>query len=214
MLIINGLLKNNWPAAFIFSISVAVGLTPEMLPMIVTSNLARSASKMSKQKVVVKQLAAIQNLGAIDILCTDKTGTLTNDNIEVVNHITLDNKTNNDLIKFIYLNSYFQTGIKNPMDNSILEFGEKNKLKNISNYYQKIDEIPFDFNRRKLTVVLEDKLNNKKLICKGAIEEVINTCNRIVYQDKVIPLNSDLMKMVNKKITKLNEQGLRVLEPV
>ncbi|WP_342260597.1 magnesium-translocating P-type ATPase [Spiroplasma endosymbiont of Notiophilus biguttatus] len=211
VLIINGLLKSDWPAAFIFSISVAVGLTPEMLPMIVTSNLARGASKMSKQKVVVKQLAAIQNLGAIDILCTDKTGTLTNDNIEVVNHITLDNKTNNDLIKFIYLNSYFQTGIKNPMDNSIIEFGEKNKLKNISDYYQKIDEIPFDFNRRKLTIVLQDKLNNKKLICKGAIEEVINTCNRIVYQDKVIPLNSDLMKMVNKKITKLNEQGLRVL---
>lgn len=97
------------------------------------------------------------------------------------------------------------------MYNSIIEFGEKNKLKNISNYYQKIDEIPFDFNRRKLTIVLKDKLNNKKLICKGAIEEVINTCNRIVYQDKVIPLNSDLMKMVNKKITKLNEQGLRVL---
>lgn len=211
VLLINGLLKSDWPAAFIFSISVAVGLTPEMLPMIVTSNLARGASKMSKQKVVVKQLAAIQNLGAIDVLCTDKTDTLTNDNIEVVDYITLDNKTNNDLINFIYLNSYFQTGIKNPIDNSIIKFGQQNQLKNISNYFKKIDEIPFDFNRRKLTIVLQDKLNNKKLICKGAVEEVIKTCNRIFYQDKVVPLNSDLIKMVNTKIAKLNEQGLRVL---
>ncbi len=209
--IVNGFLKNDWASAFIFSISVAVGLTPEMLPMIVTSNLARGANKMSKQKIVVKQLAAIQNLGAIDVLCTDKTGTATNDNIEVVNYITLDNQENKDLISLIYLNSYFQTGIKNPMDSSIIKFGQEHNLNDLHKYYQKIDEIPFDFNRRKLTIVLQDELNNKKLICKGAVEEVIKSCNRIFYQGKIVPLTSDLLRMANATITNLNQKGLRLL---
>ncbi|WP_051090651.1 magnesium-translocating P-type ATPase [Spiroplasma syrphidicola] len=209
--VINGVTKNDWISALLFAITVAVGLTPEMLPMIVTSNLARGASQMSKAKVVVKKLESIQNLGAIDILCTDKTGTLTNDNIELIDYHLLDNKKDKQLLSYLFLNSYFQTGLKNPLDKAIIQYVEKNHISLLKEHYTKIDEIPFDFNRRKLTVVVSDEDGDHTLICKGAIEEVVKNCTQIFYQGKVQPLTDDHLRMIESSADKLNAQGLRVL---
>ncbi|WP_368486742.1 magnesium-translocating P-type ATPase [Spiroplasma sp. DGKH1] len=209
--VINGVTKNDWIGALLFAISVAVGLTPEMLPMIVTSNLARGASKMSKAKVVVKKLEAIQNLGAIDVLCTDKTGTLTNDNIELIDYTLLNNQQDEKLLNYVYLNSLYQTGLKNPMDKAIIKYVEQHNLKLMTNDYVKIDEIPFDFNRRKLTVVVKGEDNHHTLICKGAIEEIVKNCNRIEYDGKIVPLGDDHLRMINATTNRLNTEGLRVI---
>ncbi|AOX44264.1 Mg(2+) transport ATPase, P-type [Spiroplasma sp. NBRC 100390] len=209
--VINGVTKNDWLTALLFAISVAVGLTPEMLPMIVTSNLARGASRMSKAKVVVKKLEAIQNLGAIDVLCTDKTGTLTNDKIELVDYQLLDKKKDDRLLTYLYLNSYFQTGLKNPMDKAIIHYIDEHHLSNFKNNYQKIDEIPFDFNRRKLTVVVRGKDEHHTLICKGAIEEIVKNCTKIEYNGQVEDLTEEHLRMINATTERMNSQGLRVV---
>ncbi|ALA98270.1 Mg(2+) transport ATPase, P-type [Spiroplasma kunkelii CR2-3x] len=209
--IINGITKNDWLSALLFAISVAVGLTPEMLPMIVTSNLARGASRMSKAKVVVKKLEAIQNLGAIDVLCTDKTGTLTNDKIELVDYQLLDNKKDDRLLTYLYLNSYFQTGLKNPLDKAIIHYIDNHHLSSFKDDYQKIDEIPFDFNRRKLTVVVSDKDKHHTLICKGAIEEIIKNCTRIEYKGKVEKITEEHLRMISATAERMNSEGLRVI---
>ena len=209
--VINGITKNDWLSALLFAISVAVGLTPEMLPMIVTSNLARGASRMSKAKVVVKKLEAIQNLGAIDILCTDKTGTLTNDKIELVDYQLLDNKKDDRLLTYLYLNSYFQTGLKNPLDKAIIHYIDNHHLSSFKDDYQKIDEIPFDFNRRKLTVVVSGKDKHHTLICKGAIEEIIKNCTRIEYKGKVEKITEEHLRMISATAERMNSEGLRVI---
>ncbi len=209
--IINGITKNDWLSALLFAISVAVGLTPEMLPMIVTSNLARGASRMSKAKVVVKKLEAIQNLGAINVLCTDKTGTLTNDKIELVDYQLLNNKKDDRLLTYLYLNSYFQTGLKNPLDKAIIHYIDNHHLSSFKDDYQKIDEIPFDFNRRKLTVVVSGKDKHHTLICKGAIEEIIKNCTRIEYKGKVEKITEEHLRMISATAERMNSEGLRVI---
>ncbi|AHI53436.1 Mg(2+) transport ATPase, P-type [Spiroplasma sabaudiense Ar-1343] len=206
-----GSTKSDWSGALILAFSVAVGLTPELLPVIVTANLSRGANKLSKEKVVIKNLGSIQNLGAIDILCTDKTGTLTNDKIELTKVHTLDNKESDEVLKLLYLNSYFQTGLKNPMDNAVLDYiMEGNKI-SIQDKYQKYDEIPFDFNRRKLTIVVNDNEGNKTIICKGAVEELIKTCTKVYYKNEIIDLDEDLRRQILSTASRMNKEGLRCL---
>ena len=153
--------------------SVAVGLTPEMLPMIVTSTLAKGAVALSKKKVIVKRLDAIQNFGAMDVLCTDKTGTLTQDKIFLANHTDAWGQDSEDVLEYAYLNSFYQTGLKNLLDVAVLEHTElQTELNPIENFH-KVDEIPFDFTRRKMSVVIEDGHQHHLLICKGAVEEIV-----------------------------------------
>ena len=171
--ILNGFSKGNWLEAFLFAMAVAVGLTPEMLPMIVTVNLSKGAISMSRKKVIVKRLNAIQNFGAMDVLCTDKTGTLTQGKIVLVKHIDVDGNDREEILNFAFLNSYFQTGLKNLMDVAVLNHKHLEKQLVEEQHYWKIDEIPFDFVRRRMSVVVEDNQNRHILICKGAVEEIL-----------------------------------------
>jgi len=163
--LINGLTKDDWTEAFFFAVAVAVGLTPEMLPMIVTANLARGAMTMSRRKVIVKNINAIQNLGATDVLCTDKTGTLTHDKIILERHLDAHGKTKEEVLHYGYLNSFYQTGLKNLLDISVLEHGELRHQLKLEEDYRKVDEIPFDFARRRMTVVVEKERHQHLLIC-------------------------------------------------
>ncbi|AGM25320.1 magnesium-translocating P-type ATPase [Spiroplasma chrysopicola] len=211
VLVLNGLTKNDWTTSLVFAISIAVGLTPEMLPMIVTSNLARGSKKLSQQKIITKNLSAIQNLGAIDVLCTDKTGTITNDNIELVDYRTLDNKNNEHLLKLLYLNAFYQTGIRNPLDSAITNYIDKNNLTITTNAYQKIHEIPFDFHRRRLTIIVKTAYDESIVISKGAVEEILSTCKYVEYQGKIVPLDDSMMRQIKSTVDDQNSQGLRVL---
>jgi len=213
--LINGLGKGNWLDAFLFAISVAVGLTPEMLPMIVTANLARGAVIMSKQKVIVKRLNSIQNFGAMDVLCTDKTGTLTLDKIILERHLDIHGTENEEPLKYSYLNSYFQTGLKNLLDVAVLEHVELNTELRPADEYQKVDEIPFDFVRRRMSVVVKERGGTPGekhiLICKGAVEEIFNICSHAKYGGKIVPM-SDFVRMEGERVTRsLNEEGFRVI---
>ncbi len=219
--LINGITKGNWLEALLFGFSVAVGLTPEMLPMIVTANLAKGALKMSKRKVIVKRLNAIQNIGAMDILCTDKTGTLTLDKIVLTRHLNVFGDDDDEVMKWAYLNSYHQTSLKNLLDVAILEHNELHHYIKVDEDFKKIDEIPFDFDRRRMSVILE--MNNGKhlLICKGAVEEMLDICTHAfdpgedkqlhIENDKIVPMNDAMRKIVADTSKKLNEEGLRVL---
>lgn len=219
--LINGLTKGDWLQALLFGISVAVGLTPEMLPMIVTANLAKGAKSMSKRKVIVKRLNAIQNIGAMDILCTDKTGTLTIDKIVLERHLNVDGDEDDEVMKWAYLNSFHQTGLKNLLDVAVLEHAEVHKCIRADEYFKKIDEIPFDFQRRTMSVILEEKNGRHLLICKGAVEEVLDMCTHSfdpgvdrqlhIENDIIVPMNDDMRKRVLDTSKKLNEEGLRVL---
>ena len=211
VLLLNGMTKGNWFEAFLFSLSVAVGLIPEMLPMIVTSNLARGAVKMAKSKVIVKRLNSIQNFGAMNILCTDKTGTLTQDKIILEKHLSLEGADNEDVLMYGYLNSYYQTGLKNLLDLAVLEHVELKKKVDIGPGYRKIDEIPFDFIRRRMSVVVEKSPQQALLITKGAVEEVISVCTQARFNGDVVPFTPELKKQVFEIRDELNEDGLRVL---
>lgn len=208
--LLNGIGKGNWGDAFLFAVSVAVGLTPEMLPMIVTANLARGAIVMANQKVVVKRLNAIQNFGAMDVLCTDKTGTLTQDKIILERHLDIHGQDNETPLKYGYLNSYYQTGLKNLLDVAVLEHGEMNLVPNLHQQYQKVDEVPFDFIRRRMSVVVEEQ-GNHLLICKGAVEEVINLCTQAYSEGAIVPLTGALHQQALQVTRHLNEDGLRVI---
>lgn len=166
VLLINGYTKGDWWEAALFALSVAVGLTPEMLPMIVTSTLARGAVKLSKQKVIVKHLDAIQNFGAMDILCTDKTGTLTQDKIVLENHTDISGKTSERVLHSAWLNSHYQTGLKNLLDTAVLEGTDEESARSLASRWQKIDEIPFDFERRRMSVVVAENTEHHQLVCK------------------------------------------------
>ncbi|HEY6082571.1 MAG TPA: magnesium-translocating P-type ATPase, partial [Chitinophagaceae bacterium] len=210
--VINGVTKHNWHDAFLFAIAVAVGLTPEMLPMVVTANLARGALAMSKKKVIVKRLNAIQNLGAINILCTDKTGTLTQDKIILERHINIFGETSLEVLKYTYLNSYHQTGLKNLLDRAVLEHTELRHQLNIAQDYRMVDEIPFDFVRRRMTVVVEKEHHENLFICKGAVEEILDTCSSVeVEEGHAEPLTDELRKTAIREMNKQNEDGLRVV---
>jgi Mg2+-importing ATPase len=219
--LINGLTKHDWLEAFLFGLSIAVGLTPEMLPMIVTANLAKGAVNMSKRKVVVKRLNAIQNIGAMDILCTDKTGTLTMDKIVLERHLNVYGLEDNEVMKWAYLNSFHQTGLKNLLDVAVLEHVDIHSCLKEGETYKKIDEIPFDFQRRRMSVILEGKNHKHLLICKGAVEEVLDLCSHAfdpgednslqIEKDDVIPMDDKMREIVLKKSNQLNAEGLRVL---
>jgi P-type Mg2+ transporter len=208
---LNWVTKGSWLEAFLFSLSVAVGLTPEMLPMIVTANLARGAINMSKSKVVVKRLNAIQNFGAMDVLCTDKTGTLTQDKIILDKYLNIEGEESNDVLSYGYLNSFYQTGLKNLLDLAVLEHSEVGKLLNLEKDYRKVDEIPFDFTRRRMSVIVEKDPQQHLLICKGAGEELLSICTQAKVNGSVVPLTEEIKKKIDLLTRDLNEDGLRVL---
>ena len=215
--VINGLTDSDWLEAGVFALSVAVGLTPEMLPMIITASLAKGAVIMAKEKVVIKKLNAIQDLGAIDILCTDKTGTLTQD--EIILEYPLDIHANLDLgvLKIGYLNSYFQTGLKNLLDRAIITRTEKESvehenLRDLSTRYQKIDELPFDFERRLMSVIVKEKgQDGALLVTKGALEEMLSISAHVQDGKEIHPITEEIRQNILEAVSQLNEQGLRVL---
>ena len=209
--LVNGLTKGDWLEAFIFAVSVAVGLTPEMLPMIVTSNLAKGAVTMSKRKTIVKNLNAIQSFGAMDILCTDKTGTLTHDRIVLERYLNMAGEEDVRVLRHAYFNSYFQTGLKNLMDQAILSHTEELRFENLQEEYRKIDEIPFDFTRRRMSVVVESADGKRQIITKGAVEEMLEICSYMELRGEVVPIDRALRAAVLSDTAGLNREGLRVL---
>ena len=212
----NGLTDGDWLEAGVFALSVGVGLTPEMLPMIITASLAKGSIIMAKEKVVIKKLNAIQDLGAIDILCTDKTGTLTQDEIVLEYPLDIHGDLDMAVLRRAYLNSHFQTGLKNLMDRAIISRTEKEAkehaiLQNLDTSFQKIDELPFDFERRRMSVIVKDDSNVVSMVTKGALEEMLNISTHVEYRGEVIPLTEDIRQEVLAEVGQLNRQGLRVL---
>jgi len=208
--LLNGFFKGNWFEAFLFAIAVAVGVAPEMIPTIVAVNLSKGAMVLSKKKVIVKHLDAIENLGVMDILCTDKTGTLTEGKIVLEKHLDIYGKDSLDSLQYAFLNSYFQTGVKNIINEAILKHEEAKEKLEIANY-AKIDEIPFDYNRRKMSVIVRKFKDKSLLICSGAVEETIASCTNVLVNNKVISLKdfSDEKKLLIEK--ELNKEGFRVI---
>ncbi|MDQ5984208.1 MAG: Magnesium-transporting ATPase, P-type 1 [Eubacteriales bacterium SKADARSKE-1] len=216
VLFINGFTKGNWLEAVLFSISVALGLTPEMLPMVVTTCLAKGAVSMSKKKTIIKNLNSIQDLGCIDILCTDKTGTLTQNKVVLEYHMDIDGNEDSKVLQYAFLNSYYQTGLKSLMDVSIIqrtkEESKKDKtLLDLTKTYTKVDELPFGFDRRRLSVAVKDKDNETQLITKGAVEEMLSICRYAERKGEVIPLNDDLRAKILKEMDDFNDDGMRVI---
>ncbi|HMF37065.1 MAG TPA: magnesium-translocating P-type ATPase, partial [Isosphaeraceae bacterium] len=210
--VINGLTKGSWVAAFFFAVSVAVGLTPEMLPMIVTATLARGAVAMSRRKVIVKRLSAIQNFGAMDVLCTDKTGTLTQDKVALLMHMDVNGEEDEEVFEYAFLNSHFQTGLKNLLDKAVLDHEDLIESKQLTDRYLKYDEIPFDFNRRRMSVIVHEVLRGRDLlICKGAVEEVLSACRSARIGDLVVPLTVEIRWRAIGLSTGMNKDGLRVI---
>lgn len=208
--------SNKWVEALLFAIAVVIGLTPEMLPMIVTSTLAKGAVIMSKKKTIIKSLNSIQNFGAMDVFCTDKTGTLTLDQIVLERHIDVLGNDNNRVLRYGFLNSYFQTGLKNLLDLSIIDKTEElsagdEQLRNLEDLYTKVDEIPFDFERKRMSVVVKNKNGEVQVITKGAVEEMISICTQIEIEGKIEPLSEQTIKKVLKNVDKLNDSGMRVI---
>ena len=216
VLLLNGFVKGNWLHAVLFAISIAIGLTPEMLPVIVTACLARGAVSMSRHQVIVKELNAIQNLGSMDVLCTDKTGTLTQDKIVLERHLNVDGKEDDRILRHAFLNSWHQTGLRNLLDRAVIErtqalMDENPELENLEKAYTKVDEIPFDFERRRMSVVVEDRSGKRQMITKGAAEEMLQVCAYTERQGRVVPLTEKMREQVLKSVSMLNEKGLRVL---
>jgi magnesium-importing ATPase len=213
---INGLTDGDWLEAGVFALSVGVGLTPEMLPMIITASLAKGSIIMAQEKVVIKKLNAIQDLGAIDILCTDKTGTLTQD--EIVLEYPLDIHGDLDLavLRRAFLNSYYQTGLKNLMDRAIINRTEKEAekheiVRNLDQTFKKIDELPFDFERRRMSVIVKDDEDVISMVTKGALEEMLAISSHVEYKKRITELTEEIRQEILSEVAQLNEQGLRVL---
>ena len=196
--------------AFTFAVAIAIGITPLLLPVILSSSLAKGAVKMSKKKTIIKKLDSIQSFGAMNILCTDKTGTLTEDTIVLEKYLDIKGNEDMDVLKHVYLNSYFQTGLKGNIDEAIIARGEKEGIETIAKEYKKVDEIPFDFSRRRLSIVVTDG-EKEKLITKGAIEEILNICTKVEYKGEVSKLTEEIKTNIKNIAKSLNEQGLRVL---
>ena len=209
--LINGILKGNWIEAGLFAIALSIGLAPEMLPMLVTVNLAKGAIIMSKRRVIVKRLNAIQNLGAMDILCTDKTGTLTQDQIILERYLDVSGQENDRVLEFAYLNSHYQSGLQNPLDVAILQYTDVHKKLHDADTYQKIDEIPFDFERRRMSVVVQKSETSQILICKGAVEEVIHCCRYAQIGEALVSLSASHQENLDKVVAGLNHEGFRVV---
>ncbi|MCF9046902.1 magnesium-translocating P-type ATPase [Acinetobacter nectaris] len=210
VLLLNGYTTGNWTDACLFALAIAVGLTPEMLPMIVTSTLAKGAVFLSRKKVIVKRLDAIQNFGAMDVLCTDKTGTLTQDKIILSKHTDVMGKVSEPVLLLGYINSYHQTGLKNLLDLAILEHASPDiKMEKLS--YTKLDEIPFDFNRRRMSVVVKTPKKQARIITKGAVEEMLNICSHVEINHEIVPLTPELAKTIITNSQNYNKDGLRVI---
>ena len=209
----NGFLKGDWFDALLFSVSVAVGITPQMLPVIVTTCLSRGGTQMAKQDVIVKNPAAIQNLGAMDILCTDKTGTITADEVVLERHLNILGEEDPRVLRHAYLNSYFQTGLRNLIDNAIIKTSNDELPTNLlSIEYEKIDEVPFDFERRRMSVVVRNtKTDKTQMITKGAVEEVLNACSFVDLDSEIKPLTPAQRKSVMDRVYQLNQEGMRVV---
>jgi Mg2+-importing ATPase len=208
---INGFTKHDWMQALLFALSIAVGLTPEMLPMIVTSTLAKGAVFLSRKKVIVKRLDAIQNFGAMNVLCTDKTGTLTQDKIFLARHVDVWGSESDAVLQMAYLNSYHQTGLKNLLDVAVLEHVEIHQELNPVNNYRKIDELPFDFSRRRMSVIVSERDDHHKLICKGAVDEILSICKYVQHGRCIEHLDQDVLIRLKKITSELNEDGMRVV---
>ncbi|WP_171454285.1 magnesium-translocating P-type ATPase [Serratia marcescens] len=211
VLLINGFTKGDWSEAALFALAVAVGLTPEMLPMIVSSNLAKGAIAMSRRKVVVKRLNAIQNFGAMDVLCTDKTGTLTQDRIILEHHIDVTGARDNEVLHLAWLNSFHQSGMKNLMDQAVIRFGRGKPGIEALGRFSKVDELPFDFVRRRLSIVVADENGTQQLICKGAVEEMLEIATHVREGDKTLELDDARRAALQALAREYNEDGFRVL---
>jgi len=214
VLFINGMTKGDWWAAVLFAISIAVGLTPEMLPMIVTTSLAKGAVAMSKEKTIIKNLNSIQNIGSIDILCTDKTGTLTQDKVVLLYHLNIHGEADSRVLRHAFLNSYYQTGLKNLMDIAIIERtleeqDNEPELRGLTERFTKVDEIPFDFERRRMSVVVAN--GKTQMITKGAVEEMLAVSSYAEYEGSVLPLTDEIRNYILDKVEELNESGMRVI---
>jgi P-type Mg2+ transporter len=211
VLLLNGFSKGDWGSSFLFALSVAVGLTPEMLPVVIAANLTRGAIAMSRNRVIVKRLSSIEDLGAMSVLCTDKTGTLTIDRIILERHLDALGNEDDEVLEYAYLNSYFQSGLKNLLDAAILEHAELHETLRVSDSYRKVDEIPFDFGRRRMSVILEKQRQHHELICKGAVEEMLSICSFVRLGGKSVPLTPQLASQISEVRNEMNENGLRVL---
>ncbi len=211
VLLLNGFTKGDWLQAALFGLSVAVGLTPEMLPMIATSTLAKGAVILSRKKVIVKKLDAIQNFGAMDILCTDKTGTLTQDKILLAKHTDTWGADSDAVLEYAYLNSYYQTGLKNLLDVAVLEHAKMESRGDFTSGFRKIDEMPFDFSRRRMSVVVEKNDGHHIIICKGAVEEITAICTKVMHDGNIEQLTPELLTRLHQVTDALNRDGLRVV---
>ncbi len=209
--VINVFTKGNWLEAFLFSLAVAIGITPEMLPMVVTANLARGAVKMAQSKVVVKQLNSIQNFGAMDVLCTDKTGTLTQNRIILEKHLDAEGNDCSEVLLYGYLNSFYQTGLKNLLDLAVLDHSEIEAEIKKNKEFRKIDEVPFDFKRRRMSVVIQNTPEIQLLICKGAVEEMLSVCSHVKIKGSIVPVDATILSALDTIKTDLSNDGLRVL---
>jgi Mg2+-importing ATPase len=219
VLVINGLTKGDWLSALLFSLSVAVGLTPEMLPMIVMTCLAKGAVDLSRDRVIVKRLDAIQNLGAMDVLCTDKTGTLTEDHVVLERHLDLMGREDPRVLGHAFLNSFFETGVRNLIDSAIISRATEETARGVpgidadelSTSWHLVDEVPFDFERRRVSVVVENNDGRRLMVTKGAIEEVLGVCTEVEYDGSVVPLGGDVRERVLSTAYDLADKGMRVL---
>ena len=210
VVIIDGLIKKNINEALLFALSVAVGITPSMLPMILNVNLTKGSRSLAKKKTLVKKIESIQNLGAIDILCTDKTGTLTENKIILQKYIDAKGTENNSILEYAYLNSHYSTGIKNLVDRAILTYAKENKLEALDEKYEKVDEIPFDYTRKKETVIVK-KQGKYRVITKGALEEILSCCTKIKLGTKVTTIDEELKKIIENKAIELANDGMQVI---
>ena len=203
--------KHNLVLAFTFAVAIAITITPLLLPVILSSCLSKGAVRMSKKKTIVKKLDSIQNFGAMNILCTDKTGTLTEDKIVLEKYLDVYGNENIRVLKHAFLNSYFQTGLKGSIDAAVINRALKNNLSDLTNQYKIIDEIPFDFTRRRLSVIVKDENDDQLLITKGAVEEVLNICTTIDFEHQIMPITKEIKDNIKQIANKMNIDGLRVV---
>ena len=208
--IIYAFIRHDLMEALLFALSVAVGITPSMLPMIVNVNLTKGSKTLAKKKTLVKNIQSIQNLGAIDILCTDKTGTLTQDKITLQKYINVMGEEDIDILKYAYLNSYYGTGIKNLVDKAVIAYGNQHKIKQVLKEYEKVDEIPFDYTRKRMSVVVKNE-DGYRMLTKGAIEEILKCCKQVKYKDEIIPITEDLIKQIEVNANNLSNMGMQVI---
>ena len=203
--------KHETLTAFTFAVAIAIGITPLLLPVILSSSLSKGAVKMSKKKTIVKSLDSIQSFGAMNILCTDKTGTLTEDKIVLEKYLDISGNEDTRVLKHAFLNSYFQTGLKGNIDEAVISRGIEHKMDVVATHYKKIDEIPFDFSRRRLSVIVADENGKNQMITKGAVEEILSICTMVDYKGEVSEITKEIKDNIKKISKNLNKNGLRVV---